>query len=120
MKSEINDALAWFDKNLKEQRIGGAMILSILTYGKWRPGWKQDLVDRNKLESSQRVDAILSLYEDVALMSFSYLKHMGLYMEVSKDEIKPIRLRMVDAGFKDVTVLADDNQRYILARKQGR
>src|SRR4051812_17602889 len=116
----MNDALAFFDKNLNEQRIAGSKIVNVLTYGRWRGSWRDDILARHKLTTEHPADAILAFYEDAALQSFGYLRHMGFYLEVTKEEITPARNRMTRSGYKDVTVLVDGNQRYILARKQGR
>ena len=104
----LNAALGFFHKHITASTIWEKVGF----VGNWQPLWKEDVLLGTQVGESGKYQAVLSLYEDAA----STLKR-GLYLEVTRDSVTDARKRAVDAGFRDVTVHADEHQRYVIARK---
>lgn len=105
----VNRALGWMHNTVRRE---GQVTFA----GIWQDSWKRDF----PAGAHPRTKAVLSLYDDAAADARALLDHLGVYAEVTNDSIGTARLRMTAAGFSDVTVTADKDQRYVLARKAGR
>ena len=84
--------------------------------GMWQDMWKRDFPDG----SSAKTKMVLSLYEDAAADARALLDHQGVYCEVTIDDPVTARNRAMKAGFGDVVVSSDSEQRYLWCRKVGR
>jgi len=110
----VNRALRWFRTKLGTYGIDGEIRFA----GKWHTSWKRDF--RSEVTPNRKAKALLSLYVDAAKQAQKQLDHLAIYLEVTTDELLDARKRVVQAGFADVTIEADHQQRYIIARKVGR
>ena len=104
-----NAALRWFHSRLGAFEMGGHIHFA----GQWQEAWKRDF-SSGRLPATR---AVLSLYDDAAREAHELLGRSGIYCEATMDEAVIARLRIMQAGFKDSTVTADEHQRYIWARK---
>lgn len=107
----LNDALKWLQARQQESSDG-----QVVFAGLWQEPWKKDF----KPGPHPRTKVVLALYEDAAADALPMLDHLGLYCEVTCEPAEVARNRLFAAGFKDVTVAADEQQCYVLARKSGR
>ena len=112
--ASINQALRWFRNNLGTYGIDGEILFA----GKWQASWRRDFPSRTI--PNRKTKAMLSLYTDAAAEAQAKLDHLAIYLEVTTDEVLDARKRVTQAGFGDVTIEADNKQRYVIARKVGR
>jgi len=105
-----NAALTWMKSKLPAR--GGQVVFA----GIWQEAWKQDFPPGE----SPKTRAVLALYEDATVDSYTLLDHAGVYCEVTLEPPAAARRRAFGARFSDIVVGNDEHQTYLWCLKSGR